>query len=102
MSTLKEIRTSRGVVQKAVAARIGIARQTYARLENRPWMMTIGQAKVVCDFLGIAIADVDDFTDPSSVDDTNIRNATGGGGASNPDEKAPEVRLAAITSDAIR
>lgn len=72
MSTLKEIRTARGVIQKAVAAKLGIARQTYARLENTPWLMTIGQGRAVCKFLGIDPDEVDDFDDPTIVIGDNV------------------------------
>ncbi len=58
MKTLKEIRESHGVSQKAVASHLGVARQTYAKYETRQERMTIEQAKAVCEFLHCDIADV--------------------------------------------
>lgn len=58
MNTLKAVRKSRGVKQKAVAEYLGVSRQTYSRYENRQEKMSIGQAKAVCSFLHCNLADI--------------------------------------------
>lgn len=55
---LKEIRTKRGVKQKAVAEYLGITRQTYSTYENNPSSMTVSQAMAVCEFLHCELADI--------------------------------------------
>lgn len=58
MQSLKEVRESRGVKQLAVAAYLGVSRQTYASYENNPESMSVEQAKAVCDFLHVSVADI--------------------------------------------
>lgn len=58
MNTLKEVRDSRGVKQKAVAEHLGVSRQTYSRYENNQEKMSIEQAKAVCSFLRCDLADI--------------------------------------------
>ncbi len=58
MKTLKEIREARGVKQNAVAAHLGITRQTYAGYEENPRAMTIDQAQAVCRFLHCKLSDI--------------------------------------------
>lgn len=67
MQSLKEVRESRGVKQLAVAAYLGVSRQTYASYENNPESMSVEQAKAVCDFLHVSVADI--FF-PSNVSDS--------------------------------
>ena len=52
MQTLKEARENRGIKQNAVADALKITRQTYAKYENDPRLMTIQQAEAACDFIG--------------------------------------------------
>lgn len=52
MQTLKEARMARGIKQQAVAAALNISRQTYAKYENDPRTMPIGQAESACAFIG--------------------------------------------------
>ena len=58
MNTLKAVRESRGVKQKAVAEHLGVSRQTYSRYENKQEKMSIEQAKAVCSFLHVDLADI--------------------------------------------
>ena len=55
MQTLKEARESRGIKQKAVADALKITRQTYAKYEENPSLMTVYQAKAACAFIGCDI-----------------------------------------------
>lgn len=58
MHTLRELRETRGVTQKAVADHLGVSRQTYNRYENNQEKMTIEQAKAACDFLHGELAEI--------------------------------------------
>ena len=58
MQTLKEMRESRGVTQKAIASYLGVSRQTYCRYESKQEKMSVEQAKAVCDFLRCSVSDV--------------------------------------------
>lgn len=69
---LKQIREAKGVKQKAVANMLNITRQAYARHEEKPWKMSIGEAAQVCEFLGIATKDVDDFSVPKDVIESHV------------------------------
>lgn len=64
MTTLKELRMSRGIQQKAVAKELGVARQTYAEYEQSPWKMRYSQVLKVCEFLHCSMKDVSDFLFP--------------------------------------
>ena len=58
MSKLKEYRESKGVKQVAIAAHLGVTRQTYAQYEESPENMSIKQAQAACDFLGCEMGDI--------------------------------------------
>lgn len=58
MSNLKLYRESKGVKQIAVANHLGVTRQTYSKYEARPELMTIQQARSVCNFLGCEWGDI--------------------------------------------
>ena len=58
MQTLREARDKKGIKQNAVADALGITRQTYAKYELDPSIMTVAQAKAACDFIG---CDVDEI-----------------------------------------
>ncbi len=58
MQTLKEMRESRGVTQKAISEHLGVARQTYCRYENKQEKMSIEQAKAACEFLHCSVSDI--------------------------------------------
>lgn len=58
MKTLKEAREEKGIKQAAVADAIHITRQTYAKYEDNPRIMTVEQAKAACDFIGCDFADI--------------------------------------------
>lgn len=51
METLKDIRLGRGMKQKAIAQKLGIARQTYASYEEHPEKMSYAQVMAVCNIL---------------------------------------------------
>lgn len=51
MQTLKEVREKRGIKQNAVADALKISRQTYAKYEKDPRLMTISQAEAACKFI---------------------------------------------------
>ena len=65
MQSLKEVRESRGVKQLAVAAHLGVSRQTYANYECNPESMSVEQAKAVCDFLHVSVAEIFFISDVS-------------------------------------
>lgn len=50
--TISEIRKSAGLTQQDMADKLGISRQTYAKLENHPETATIMQAREICEILG--------------------------------------------------
>ena len=52
MASIKEIRKSKGVMQRAVADNLGVSRQTYRKYENHQEVMSVSQAIAVCEFLG--------------------------------------------------
>lgn len=52
MQTLREARENRGIKQTAVADALKIARQTYAKYEDNPRLMTVQQAEAACEFIG--------------------------------------------------
>ena len=58
MQTLKEARESRGIKQNTVADALNITRQTYAKYEANPQLMTIAQAEAACSFIGCDFNDV--------------------------------------------
>lgn len=56
--TLEDARKEAGLTQDYMAAELGIVRQTYARMEKNPELMTIAQAKVVCQILGTSLSEI--------------------------------------------
>ena len=52
MQTLKEARIARGIRQNAVANALKVTRQTYAKYEDKPYLMPVYQAKAACSFIG--------------------------------------------------
>ncbi len=58
MQTLKQAREQRGIKQIAVADALNISRQTYAKYENDPHLMTVYQAEAVCDFIGCDLNEI--------------------------------------------
>lgn len=58
MRTLKQARNDKGIKQIAIAKAIGTTRQTYAKYEKDPSIMTVGQAMAACDFIGVKIEDI--------------------------------------------
>lgn len=58
MQTLREARESKGIKQVAVANALKIARQTYAKYESDPQLMTVAQAQAACDFIQCDINDI--------------------------------------------
>lgn len=58
MGTLKEFREQKGVKQTSVAQHLGVTRQTYANYEDNQESMSIGQARAVCDFLGVPVEQI--------------------------------------------
>lgn len=55
MATLREIREANGVKANAVANHLGVTRPTYKKYEDNPSIMSIAQAKAVCEFLHIPL-----------------------------------------------
>ena len=58
MITLKEAREKRGIKQNAVANAIKVSRQTYAKFEDNPRLMTVGQAEAACVFMGYDVSEI--------------------------------------------
>lgn len=58
MATLKEIREANGVKAVAVANYLGVSRHTYKKYESDPSVMSIAQARAVCDFLHIPLDEI--------------------------------------------
>lgn len=58
MKTLREAREERGIRQNAVADAINVTRQTYAKYEENPGVMTVHQAQAACEFIGCNIGDI--------------------------------------------
>ena len=58
MQTLKEAREARGIKQNAVANALDITRQTYAKYEDKPYLMPVGKAEAACSFIGVDISDI--------------------------------------------
>lgn len=50
--TIAEARAELGLTQEYVADQLKVSRQTYAKLEANPDMLTIGQARQICAVLG--------------------------------------------------
>lgn len=50
--TIAEARKQLGLTQEQVADQLGLTRQTYAKLEQNPEKLTIGQARQICSVLG--------------------------------------------------
>lgn len=58
MDLLKKERIKRGIKQKWVADRLGVARQTYANWENDVQELPVTKIQAICELLGINIDDV--------------------------------------------
>lgn len=58
MSRVKDVRKERGIKQNAIAEHLKITRQTYARYEDNPELLTIGQARAICEFLHCDMNDI--------------------------------------------
>jgi len=58
MQTLKEAREAKGIKQYAVADALNITRQTYAKYEDNPRIMPVGQAEAACKFIGVELRDI--------------------------------------------
>lgn len=52
--TLKQARLLKGYKQIEISAHLGVHVQTYRKIERYPDTATIGEAKKICDFLGIS------------------------------------------------
>lgn len=58
MQTLKEAREAKGIKQLAVANALNVTRQTYAKYEDKPYLMPVGKAEAACSFIGVSISDI--------------------------------------------
>lgn len=58
MSTIKEIREKRGIKKQAVADHLGVSRHTYSNYENNQEVMSIAQARAVCEFLNVPLEEI--------------------------------------------
>ena len=52
--TLKKARILKGFTQRDMAKRLGVHVQTYSKMENHPDTVTIGEAKKICEILGMS------------------------------------------------
>lgn len=52
--TLKQARLLKGFKQKEIAQKLGVHVQTYSKMENFPDKVTIGDAKKICEILGMS------------------------------------------------
>lgn len=52
MPTIRELREQKGISQGQIASYLGISRQTYARYERCPELLSIDQAQILCGLLG--------------------------------------------------
>lgn len=58
MKTIREVRKSKGVTASAVAKHLGVTRQTYAKYEANPEIMSVNHACAICDFLGVPVTEI--------------------------------------------
>lgn len=65
MQSIRDIRRSKGIMQRSAAECLGVSRQTYRRYERNQDLLTIDQARAICDLLGCDINDV--FSDAEDV-----------------------------------
>lgn len=56
--TIEDARKELGLSQDDMASKLGIVRQTYAKLERNPENLTVGDARRICDILGKKLADI--------------------------------------------
>lgn len=56
--TIAQIRRDSGLTQQEMADKLGVSRQTYAKLENDPSKATIEQARLMCRVLGRKYEDI--------------------------------------------
>ncbi|PFK03591.1 helix-turn-helix domain-containing protein [Bacillus cereus] len=52
--TIRQVRLAKGIKQKAVAEQLNVHVDTYRKMEKNPDDITIGEAKIICDFLEIS------------------------------------------------
>ena len=56
--TIAQIRKESGLTQQEMADKLGVSRQTYAKLEADPSTATIAQARLMCRVLGHKYEDI--------------------------------------------
>ena len=56
--TIGEARNELGITQTEMADQLGITRQTYAKMEQNPEDLTIGDARMICSVLGRRFQDI--------------------------------------------
>lgn len=56
--SLKQIRLVREKTQDEMAEKLGVHVQTYRKLEENPDEVTIKQAKIISEFLGVSYDDI--------------------------------------------
>lgn len=52
--TIRQARLVKGITQKEIAKKLNVHVQTYRNMENHPDNITIGDAKIICEFLGMS------------------------------------------------
>lgn len=55
---LKEARKAARYSQEEVAGKLGISRQTYAKMEKEPGLITIDDAKKLSELFGVAVSEI--------------------------------------------
>lgn len=56
--SIRDVRVDLGLTQADMAAKLGITRQTYAKWEEYPGIMTVDAARRVCCILGRQFSDI--------------------------------------------
>lgn len=56
--SIADARNDLGLTQNDMADQLGVTRQTYAKMEQRPDEMTIREARLVCSILGRRFEDI--------------------------------------------
>ncbi|MBG9838389.1 MULTISPECIES: helix-turn-helix transcriptional regulator [Bacillus cereus group] len=52
--TIRQARLVKGITQRDVAKKLNVHVQTYRKMEEHPDNITIGDAKIICDYLGMS------------------------------------------------
>ncbi|HDR3483963.1 TPA: helix-turn-helix transcriptional regulator [Bacillus pacificus] len=52
--TIRQARLVKGITQRAMAEKLNVHVQTYRKMEEHPDNITIGDAKIICDYLGMS------------------------------------------------